>query len=154
ELAPDDPGAANDLGYTLLEARVELDEAARLIELAHAADPENGAVLDSIGWLRYRQGVLEDERGPDGEVVREGAGTLLERAAATPRGQISATIQDHLGDALWRIGRRPAARLAWQTARGLAGNQPDSQAAGISSKLRDALRGEEPQVAQVYDDWP
>ncbi|MFG0284122.1 MAG: hypothetical protein ACF8R7_06835 [Phycisphaerales bacterium JB039] len=151
---PDDPGTANDLGYTLLEARRDLQEAVRLIELAYREEPDNPNVLDSIGWLRYRQGIFEDEIGPGGEIIREGAVTLLGRSVATPVGMTSATIMDHLGDALWQVGRRDGALMAWRSALSLAQTAPPGMEAELREKIRAASRGGSPAVAPVYDDWP
>lgn len=58
EQDPDNAIALNALGYTLADEQIpgRLDEAASLIERAHRLDPDNPAILDSLGWLRFRQG--------------------------------------------------------------------------------------------------
>jgi tetratricopeptide (TPR) repeat protein len=58
-LAPDNPHVQNALGYTLAENNKELDFAQQLIEQAHQRLPQSGAVLDSLGWVYYRQGQLD-----------------------------------------------------------------------------------------------
>ncbi len=134
ELAPDDPGILNDLGYTRLEAADRVDSAAaRLIERAHRLDPGSAAITDSLGWLRYRQGRLED--GPDGE---PGALGLLERAAAaaeTPTGEILL----HLGDARWRAGDRAGAAEAWRRGARLDGS--DAHRTDTEQRLRVLQEG-------------
>ena len=53
---PDDPAALNAYGYTLADHNRKLGEARELIERAYAAAPRNAAILDSLGWVLYRQG--------------------------------------------------------------------------------------------------
>ncbi len=103
--------AANNLGYALLEHGGDRDEAARLIERAYVNAPENPHVLDSLGWLRYKQGRLNDEDGALGL----GAITLIRRAIDSDGGDPSPEVLSHLGDALWRAGRKDEARQAWQS---------------------------------------
>lgn len=59
---PRNPSLQNALGFTLLETGGRLDEAGWLLEAAHAAAPANAGVLDSLGWLRFRQGQLQEAR--------------------------------------------------------------------------------------------
>ena len=106
-LEPEHPWACNDYGYMLVDRDEELDEAERLIEIAYKALPERTNVLDSIGWLRYRQGRFD---GPDGALA------LLEQAAGAPDGATNATILDHLGDVRWMTGDVPGAADAWEKA--------------------------------------
>ena len=113
--------AANNLGYALLEDG-ELDEAEPLLETAAQFEPESANVLDSIGWLRYRQGRLRDEIGPDGGVVR-GAKSWLLLAVATPLGAENEVLLDHLGDTHYRLGERDQARLRWTEADRIAREQ-------------------------------
>ncbi len=55
---PDDSVAANQAGYLLTEAGIDLGRARRLLEEAVVADPFSGAVRDSLGWLEFRSGRL------------------------------------------------------------------------------------------------
>ena len=123
ELAPDNAIFLNYLGYSLLDRRLKIAEAHMLIRRAFAASPENGAIIDSMGWAEF---VL----GNYAEAVR-----LLEKArAAEPA---DATVADHLGDALWKAGRRFEARHAWASAAAL---QPEPKLAGrIARKLEFGL---------------
>lgn len=125
-LKPGHAWVSNNLGYQLLEADRDLDEAARLLEAAYQALPDQASVIDSVGWLRYKQRVLEDEKGPDGAVVREGAITLLTRAADSESGQENSVLQEHLGDALWAAGRRDEAVQRWTQALRQAGAEMDA----------------------------
>jgi tetratricopeptide (TPR) repeat protein len=101
---PDDPAALNAYGYTLADHRRELGHARELIERAYATAPKNAAILDSLGWVLYRQG--EDER----------ALPYLTAAYADDR---SGDIAAHLGEVLWRLGRHADAERVWTEAAGV-----------------------------------
>ena len=117
--APDNPLYLNYLGYSLLDRRQKLPEARELIARAYKAAPENGAIIDSMGWAEYVIGNYQE------------AVQLLEKArAAEPA---DPTVADHLGDALWRAGRRFEARHAWTSAAALS---PEPKlAAALATKL-------------------
>ena len=98
-LEPNSPEILNYLGYLWIDRGVRVDDGLAMVERAVAAEPGNGAYVDSLGWGRYRQ-------GRHAEAV-----TLLERAVSLDSS--SATINDHLGDAYWRVGREREARYQW-----------------------------------------
>jgi Flp pilus assembly protein TadD len=98
---PDDASALNALGYTLANRAVSLDEAEKLIGRAMASDPENPAYIDSLGWLRYRQGRLVEARD-----------LLAQAHARFPDPEVSA----HYAEVLWQNGERAKARSVLQTA--------------------------------------
>lgn len=101
-LQPENPVFLNYLGYSLLDRRKSPDDARRHIEQAFTLAPDNGAIIDSMGWAAYVAGDYT-------EAVR-----LLDMArAAEPA---DAAVADHLGDALWMAGRRIEARHAWAAA--------------------------------------
>ncbi|MDR2172627.1 MAG: tetratricopeptide repeat protein [Burkholderiales bacterium] len=97
-LKPDEPYVQNALGYTLVDHKLNVEEGAALIEKAHQAMPEDGAILDSMGWARYRQGKTE-------EAVRY----LQQAWEKHPDAEVAA----HWGEALWQLGRLEEARRAW-----------------------------------------
>lgn len=83
---PDNPEIANSLGYFLAEKNMDLDEAERLVQEALVADPSNGAYLDSMAWVRFRQGRMNEAFDflvravnvlPDDPVVLEHLGVVL-----------------------------------------------------------------------------
>jgi tetratricopeptide (TPR) repeat protein len=83
---PDDPEVANSLGYFLAEKGTDLDLAEGLIREALAVEPGNGAYLDSLGWVMYRNGRLEEAFDyliqavnvlPDDPVILEHLGMVL-----------------------------------------------------------------------------
>jgi tetratricopeptide (TPR) repeat protein len=102
ESRPDDPAALNAYGYTLADHNRELAHARALIERAHATAPKNAAILDSLGWVLFRQGHSEQ------------ALPYLSTAFADDRG---GDIAAHLGEVLWQLGRHDEAERIWSEAR-------------------------------------
>jgi tetratricopeptide (TPR) repeat protein len=101
-LKPDSAHAYNALGYSYADRNLRLPEARELIEKALNLAPGDPFILDSMGWVLYRQGDFP------------GALTQLERAyAQRPDPEIAA----HLGEVLWMLGRKDEARNAWHEAR-------------------------------------
>ena len=98
ELDPDDAMAQNALGYTLADRGERLDEARSLVERALAADPEDPAFIDSLGWVEFRQG------------NHDRAVELLRQAWTAFRNH---EVAAHLGEALWVRGDREEAREIW-----------------------------------------
>jgi tetratricopeptide (TPR) repeat protein len=98
---PDDPAAMNAYGYTLADHNRELGHARQLLERAYAAAPRNAAILDSMGWVLYRQGHGEQ------------ALPYLKAAYTDDRG---GDIGAHLGEVLWQLGRHDEADRIWTEA--------------------------------------
>lgn len=164
---PDHAWANNDYGYKLIEAGTRMDEAIAMLERAAAASPDEASIIDSLGWARYKTGVLEDVTdAASGEVVTQGAITLLRRANALDRERDNATIVLHLGDALWRAGRSEQAREAWLSAENMVrervrllsadaeGNRRaierlSAELKEIRYRIQDAEAGREPKVAPL-----
>ena len=105
---PDNAMALNALGYTLSDRTTRFEEARALIERAHQINPEDPAVLDSLGWVNYRLGNLDAAEG----YLR----SALERF---PDHEVAA----HLGEVLWANGKQREARRIWGKA---LQEQPDS----------------------------
>jgi Tfp pilus assembly protein PilF len=91
----------NAYGYTLADHHRELAYARKLIERAYAEAPKNAAILDSLGWVLYRQGHSEQALPP------------LKAAYADDRG---GDIGAHLGEVLWQLGQRDEAERIWTEA--------------------------------------
>jgi tetratricopeptide (TPR) repeat protein len=105
EFEPEQPYVLNYLGYSWVEKGLNLDRALGMIKKAVSLRPNDGYIVDSLGWVHYRLGEFED-------AVRE-----LERAVELrPEDPV---INDHLGDAYWRVGRHQEARFQWLRALGL-----------------------------------
>lgn len=119
ELKPDYHPALNYLGYTLVEDNTSLDEAGRLLEKAVALDPNNGAYIDSRGWLRFRQGRFKEALSD-----LENASKLLQ----------DPVIYEHLGDVYVRLKDPAKARASWEKSLEL-----DDKQESVRGKL-DALK--------------
>jgi tetratricopeptide (TPR) repeat protein len=101
KLRPDDPAALNAYGYTLADHKLKLARARVLIERAYTAAPRNAAILDSFGWVLYRQGHAEQ---------------ALPYLAAAHAEDHSADIGAHYGEVLWQAGRHAEADQVWDAA--------------------------------------
>ena len=117
-LKPDHAHALNALGYSLAERNVRLDEAHDLIAKAQSLAPEDPFIMDSMGWVLYRQGKLPD------------ALRTLETAYKI---KADPEIAAHLGEVLWAMNRKDDARRILTDA---AKANPDNEVlAGTLKKL-------------------
>lgn len=124
QLRPDEPQLLNYLGYSYVDRNLNLPEAKVLIERAVAQLPDNGQIVDSLGWVLYRTGDLT------------GAVEQLEKAVQLS--PADPAINDHLGDVYWAVGRKPEARFQWRRAVQLA--QDDATLRGkAEEKLKNGL---------------
>ncbi|MFT4047039.1 MAG: tetratricopeptide repeat protein [Solimonas sp.] len=100
-VTPDDARSLNALGYMLAVHTRRLDEAHDLVGRALTLDPNDAAIIDSMGWVEFKRGNAEL------------ASKLLARAFADfPDPEVAA----HLGEVLWTMGRRDEARSIWGNA--------------------------------------
>jgi len=113
---PENVAALNALGYTLADRTDRYREALELIDRARTAEPDNGAIVDSYGWVLYRLGRTQEALVE----LRRAWGLMKDPEVAA-----------HLGEVLWTLGRRAEARRYFEEARAL---DPDNRA------LRRALR--------------
>jgi Flp pilus assembly protein TadD len=95
---PDHAHAYNALGYSLADRNVRLAEARKLIEKALEISPDDYFIIDSLGWVLYREGDLK------------GAAAQLWRAY---HGRPDPEIGAHLGEVLWMLGEREEAKRIW-----------------------------------------
>lgn len=118
ELKPDHSHALNALGYSWAERNIRLDEARELIAKALSLTPDDPFIVDSLGWVLYRLGRLDESLG------------ALERAyRLRPDPEIAA----HLGEVLWQLGRKDDARKLIREA--LKSNPDNSVLAATAKKL-------------------
>lgn len=101
KLAPEKQHAYNALGYSLAERKIRLREAQILIEKALKIAPEDPFIIDSMGWVQFRQGKLKE------------AEELLTRAYGI---RADPEIAMHLGEVLWARGRKSEALQLWRAA--------------------------------------
>ena len=123
ELEPDQPLVLNYLGYSWVEQGRNLDEAKTMIEKAVELRPDDGYIVDSLGWVAYMLGDFEE------------AARQLELAVELVPGD--PIINDHLGDAYWQVGRLNEARFQWH--RVLTLEPEDELADQVRRKLAGGL---------------
>jgi Flp pilus assembly protein TadD len=123
QAAPNEPVLLNYLGYMWVDSGRRVDQGAEMLARAHAADPDNGNIQDSLGWAQFRQGQYETAvQTLEGAVGKEPA---------------NAEIVDHLGDAYWQVGRRREAEWQWSRVLTL---EPDAERrAEVEQKLSRGL---------------
>lgn len=108
ELDPERHEASNFLGYVYAERGIRLEEAERLVNQALRCEPKNGAYLDSLGWVFYRQAATEE----DCQKLHKALHKLLE-AAAQLRDPV---IRDHIGEVYYALGNWDEAERQWALA--------------------------------------
>ena len=123
ELEPQQPMVLNYLGYTWIDQGVHLDRALGMVERAVALSPNDGYIVDSLGWAYFRLGNYDK--------ATENLERAIELVPEDP------TINDHLGDAYWRTGRHLEARFQWN--RALSFKPEAGEATKIESKLEHGL---------------
>ncbi|MBV6486252.1 MAG: Beta-barrel assembly-enhancing protease [Pseudorhodoplanes sp.] len=126
ELYPDQPHVLNYLGYSWVDQGINLDAGMAMIRRAVEQRPDDGYIVDSLGWAYYRLGNYD-------EAVK-----YLERAIELK--PEDPTINDHLGDVYWKIGRTLEAEFQWSHARDLKPEPEELKK--IEEKLRSGLPAE------------
>ena len=125
DLVPDQPFVLNYLGYSWVDQGINLERALEMIERAVDLRPNDGYIIDSLGWAHYRLGNYDL------------AVNYLEQASEVLPGD--STINDHLGDAMWRVGRRVEANFQWQRALILGTDDEVEIIEAIKQKLEHGL---------------
>jgi len=127
QMQPDNPTLLNYLGYLWVDTGTRVQEGAAMIARAHAAEPKDGNIQDSLGWAQYRQGQYE--------------AAVVNLEGAVDKEPANAEINDHLGDAYWAVGRQREAGFQWN--RVLTLEVDDKRRGEVEAKLRDRL-GQDP----------
>jgi Flp pilus assembly protein TadD len=96
---PENAAALNALGYTLADQTERFDEAEALIRQAYILQPNESSIIDSMGWVAYKQGRFEE------------AEQFLRRAWQLDR---NPEIAAHLGEVLWQSGKQEEAVKTWR----------------------------------------
>jgi tetratricopeptide (TPR) repeat protein len=133
DLYPDQPHVLNYLGYSWIDQGINLDEGMRMIKRAVEQRPDDGYIVDSLGWAYYRI-------ANHSEAVKH-----LERAVELK--PEDPTINDHLGDAYWKVGRTLEAQFQWSHARDLKPEPEDLKK--IEAKLKSGLLDETSSAAEA-----
>lgn len=125
EFRPNHPYLLNYLGYSWADQGIHLDKAMSMIKEAALAKPDDGYIADSLGWVYYK---LNDFNS---------AVIHLERAVELL--PYDATLNDHLGDAYWRAGRKIEAKFQWQRAANYSEKDEAELKTTIEEKLANGL---------------
>jgi tetratricopeptide (TPR) repeat protein len=123
ELKADQPAVLNYLGYSWIDRGENLQRGLKMIEKAVALRPEDGYIVDSLGWAHYRMG--------------DYASAVESLEKATELVPEDPTINDHLGDAYWQTGRLVEARYQWRRALQFGPQQDEIKP--IEAKLEHGL---------------
>ena len=119
----------NDYGFMLADRGIQLDQALSMIQRAVTQEPQNGAYLDSLGWVQFKLG----QYGPAEDNLHK----AIERTANDP------SIHDHLGDVYEKTGRLDLAVTQWERsmteyARALPADADPAAVAKVKRKLEMA----------------
>jgi tetratricopeptide (TPR) repeat protein len=138
ELYPEQPLVLNYLGYSWVDMGMNLTEALEMIRKAVELRPNDGYIVDSLGWAYFRLGRYDD------------AVTELERAVSLrPDDPV---INDHLGDAYWKTGRTLEAQFQWRHARDFGAKSPELEL--ILKKIAERRLIEEEKDAAMNEAAP
>ena len=132
-LAPEQPSVLNYLAYSWIERGEHLDRVHAMLERALAERPNDGAIIDSMGWLLLRQG--------------DTVGALKQLDRAVELQPEDAVINAHLGDALAAVGRMREAEFQWRRALNLKPEADDARK--LTEKLDALPDGQRPAQASV-----
>ncbi len=123
ELYPDQPLVLNYLGYSWVDKGLNLEEAFKMLRRAVELRPNDGYIVDSLGWARYKLGQYD-----------KATETLEKAISLKPADPV---LNDHLGDAYWRVNRRLEAHFQWNHARDMKPDPEDLPE--IEKKIKDGL---------------
>lgn len=126
QLDAQNPTYLNYVGYSWLEENKNIPEALTLIQKAVSKSPNNGTILDSLGWAYF---MMEDY---------EKALGILERAVSLEAG--NAVINSHLGDVYWKLKRYREAKFQWSHAATLKQESSPKLLSELSDKLANGLK--------------
>ena len=111
ELNPDQPLVLNYLGYSWIDQGLNLEEAFKMLRRAVELRPNDGYIVDSLGWAHFKLGQYA-----------EATETLEKAINLKPADPV---LNDHLGDAYWRVNRRIEAHFQWNHARDMGPDPED-----------------------------
>jgi tetratricopeptide (TPR) repeat protein len=123
EIYPEQPMVLNYLGYSWVDQGLNLDEAFKMLRRAVELRPDDGYIVDSLGWAHFKLGQYD-----------EAAETLEKAISLKPADPV---LNDHLGDAYWRVNRRVEAHFQWNHARDMGADSEDLP--GILKKIESGL---------------
>lgn len=122
------PQVLNYLGYSWLKSGINIDKAVALILEAYEKEPNDGVIMDSLGWVYFKTGDYQN--------------AILYLEKASELNPQNAVISDHLGDAYWRGGRKNEAIFLWKQALIQREDEEDINKKKIKNKIRNGLKKE------------
>ncbi|HSP69199.1 MAG TPA: tetratricopeptide repeat protein [Bryobacteraceae bacterium] len=132
---PDNPATLNYLGYMLTDRNIRLPEALAMIQKAVDSEPNNGAYLDSLGWVYFRMGRL-----PEAEDNMRRAVDLVPR---------DPTMHDHYAEVLFKASKVREAIAQWETSlREWQASSPAELDSAEMAKVKDKLENARVQLAR------
>lgn len=123
EFQPDNPMILNFIGYSWAEKGVNMDKALDYIRKAAALRPNDGYILDSLGWALYKTGNYAEALG------------WMEKSISIVSDD--ATILDHLGDVYWQNGRKTEAQFQWKRAHDISNDKAFKT--GLMVKMKNGV---------------
>ena len=102
EKDPNNAAALNALGYTLADRTDKLEEALKLIQRANELEPDDAAIVDSLGWVNFRLGNLDAAL----KYLKDAMDKIAD-------GEVAA----HYGEVLWTAGKKEEAKKVWNDAK-------------------------------------
>ncbi len=126
KLSNRDPQVLNYLGYSWLKNETNVDKAISFILEAYEKDPNDGIIIDSLGWAYFKTGDYKN------------AIIYLEKASElNPQ---NAIISDHLGDAYWLGGRKNEAVFLWKQALSQKEEQEELNKKHVKNKINNGIK--------------
>jgi tetratricopeptide (TPR) repeat protein len=120
------PQVLNYLGYSWLKYDINVDKATQMIVEAYEKNPNDGVIMDSLGWVYFKTGDYDK------------AINYLEKASElNPQ---NAVITDHLGDAYWFGGRKNEAVFQWKRALKQEDSENELNPTTVKNKIRNGLK--------------
>jgi tetratricopeptide (TPR) repeat protein len=120
------PQVLNYLGYSWLKYDINADKATQMIVEAYEKNPNDGVIMDSLGWVYFKTGDYDK------------AINYLEKASElNPQ---NAVITDHLGDAYWFGGRKNEAVFQWKRALKQEDSENELNPTTVKNKIRNGLK--------------
>lgn len=150
KLEADNPAVLNFIGYTWADNGERLDEAERMIRRAIATRPEDGMIVDSLGWVLYKQGLAHQKAGREAQAQAAFSGALRElERAQTLLDPDDATIARHIGDVYRTLARFEDALQAYERALDLRPKPADAseirqQIEALERSLQGSRAGAQP----------
>ncbi len=119
------PQVLNYLGYSWLKYNINVDKAASMILEAYEKEPNDGVIIDSLGWVYFKTGDYKN--------------AILYLEKASELNPQNAVISDHLGDAYWLGGRKNEAVFQWKRALKQEEDNEDLNKKNVKSKIENGL---------------